>query len=355
MYPYNFSAGPAILPQAVIKEAAQGVLDINQTGLSILEVSHRGADVVAIMQEAESLLRELYGISDEYAVLFLSGGASSQFYMVPMNILDSGQTALYIDTGTWSTKAIKEAKYFGEVNTIASSKDKGYSYVPKDYDRSVEGRYCHITTNNTIFGTQFSELPDTEIPLVGDASSDFLSRPMDINKFDVLYAGAQKNLGPAGVTVVIVKKEIVGQFERAIPTMLNYQTHINKGSAFNTPPVFPIYVSMLTMRWLKSLGGLDVMQKMNQEKAGILYEEIDRNPLFKGVADPNDRSLMNATFVCNQEEHSDVFLKLCSENGINGIKGHRSVGGFRASIYNAMPIDGIKHLIEKMQELENHV
>ena len=352
MSKYNFSAGPAILPRPVIEEASRGVLDIQGIGLSILEISHRGPEVVSIMNEAETLLRELYEISDDYSVLFLTGGASSQFFMVPMNLLSSNETAGYLDTGTWSSKAIKEAKKFGKIDVIASSKDQQYSYISKEYAKVDNLRYCHLTTNNTIYGTQYDTIPNLGIPLVGDSSSDFLSKPLDINKFDVLFAGAQKNLGPAGVTVVIVKNEILGKVERDIPSMLDYRTHIEKKSSFNTPPVFPIYVCMLTMRWLKELGGLQVMAKRNSEKAALLYSEIDRNSIFKGVARKEDRSKMNVTFVTEKEENKIHFLDLCEKAGITGIKGHRSVGGFRASIYNAMDIQGVQKLIEVMQDFE---
>lgn len=353
MKKYNFSPGPAILPRSVIEEAAEGVLNIYDSGLSILEISHRGPEVTAIMNEAESLLRALYGIPEDYSVLFLSGGASSQFFTVPMNLLKSSETAAFIDTGTWSSKAIKEAKKFGQINIIASSENQQYVYIPKIFAPIENQKYCHITTNNTIYGTQFHSLPQVEIPFVGDCSSDFLSKPLDISKFDVVYAGAQKNLGPAGVTVVIVKNEAAHRVERDIPTMLDYRTHISKKSTFNTPPVFPIYVSMLTMRWLKSKGGLGAIDQLNQQKAGRIYQEIDRNSLFKGIAHPEDRSLMNVTFNSENKNHEEPFLQACNKAGISGIKGHRSVGGFRASIYNAMDIEGIEKLVAVMQDFEN--
>lgn len=353
MKKYNFSPGPAILPRSVIEEAAKGVLNIYESGLSILEVSHRGPEVTDILNEAESLLKELYAIPEHYSVLFLSGGASSQFFMVPMNLLGSNDSAAYIDTGAWSSKAIKEAKKFGHIDVIASSSAQQYNYIPSQYDQIKDHKYCHITTNNTIYGTQFQSLPDLGLPLVGDCSSDFLSKPIDISKFDVIYAGAQKNLGPAGVTVVIIKNEAANRLERDIPTMLDYRTHIAKKSTFNTPPVFPIYVSLLTMRWLKSKGGLEVIDQENQQKASKIYQEIDRNSLFKGIAQAKDRSLMNATFICNNADHVEPFLQACNQAGISGIKGHRSVGGFRASIYNAMDLVGIEKLVELMQEFEN--
>ena len=352
---YNFSAGPAILPREVIEEAAAGVENI-ENGLSILEISHRGPKISSIAEEAESLLRELYKIPENYSVLFLSGGASSQFFMVPMNILDDSHTAAYVDTGNWSAKAVKEAKAFGHIDVIASSKEQKYDHIPEGFESLINQshRYCHITTNNTVAGTQFLQIPDMQVPLVADSSSDFLSRPVDISKYDIIYAGAQKNLGPAGVTVVIIKKDILGKVNRHIPTMLNYQTHIDKGSMFNTPPVFPIYVSMLTMRWLKKMGGLQAIQKHNEEKAKTIYDEIDRNTLFQGRVVYKDRSLMNATFTCKDEEaHASAFLDHCEKNGISGIKGHRSVGGFRASIYNAMPKAGVNKLVEVMQQFES--
>ena len=351
---YNFSPGPAILPRAVIEEAADGVLNIMDSGLSILEVSHRGPEVTDIMNEAESLIRELYGVPESYAVLFLSGGASSQFFMAPMNLTQGNSKAAYIDTGTWSTKAIKEARKFCQVDIVASSADRNYAYIPKSYqDVQPDHVYCHITTNNTIFGTQYTSIPDLPVPLVADCSSDFLSQALPIEKFDLIFAGAQKNLGPAGVTLVIIKKEAAERIERDIPTMLDYRTHITKKSTFNTPPVFPIYVSLLTLRWLKSNGGVNAMHETNKTKASKLYAEIDRNPLFTGVADREDRSLMNVTFICNNPDQAGNFLELCSQHGISGVKGHRSVGGFRASIYNAMEMEGIDKLVEVMQVFEH--
>lgn len=353
MKKFNFSAGPAILPAEVLQQAAEACVNINNSGLSILEISHRGADFSAILVEAEALVREIGNIGSDYAVLFLSGGASSQFFMAPMNLLPSDGKAVYLDTGSWSAKAIKEAKAFGEVVVAASSREDNYTYIPKQYDLPEDAAYLHLTSNNTIFGTQYSEWPETDLPLVCDMSSDMYSRPFPLERFGLIYAGAQKNLGPAGVTLVIVRKDMLGKVERYIPTMLKYQTHIDKGSTYNTPPVFPIYVLMLTMRWIKQNGGLSAMARKNEEKARILYQEIDDNPLFRTtVTQPEDRSLMNVTFVMTEgnEDREAAFLKACVEAGCVGVKGHRSVGGFRASIYNAMPREGVETLVRVMRE-----
>lgn len=353
MKKHNFFAGPAVLDRAVMDEAAAAIKEFAGMGLSILEISHRSKQFVAVLEETESLVRELLGLSDDYGVLFLTGGASSQFYMVPMNILGTDETAGYLDTGTWSTKAIKEAKLFGNINVIASSKDKNFSYVPKTEIPS-DLRYLHLTSNNTIFGTQYHEFPDTNVPLVADMSSDIFNRPIDnINRFGVIYAGAQKNLGPAGTTLVIVRKDLLGKVDRSIPTMLNYETHIAKSSSFNTPPVFPIYVCMLSLRWLKANGGLTVMAAKNDAKADALYAEIDRNSLFDGVAAVEDRSNMNVTFTINNESLEGSFLEFVDQRGIMGLKGHRSVGGFRASIYNALKTESVHHLIDSMKEFES--
>lgn len=350
MKKHNFSAGPAILPASVIKEAAQAVTNFNNSGLSILEVSHRGADFVAVLEEAIASTKELLNINDDYEVLFLTGGASSQFFMTAMNILNEDETACYINTGTWSTKAIKEAKLFGNVNELASSEDTNFSYIPKGYNVPEDSKYLHITTNNTIFGTQFHALPDTKVPIVADMSSDIFSRPIDINRYAIIYAGAQKNLGPAGTTLVIVRKDILGKVNRTIPTMLDYRTHIKKNSSFNTPPVYPIYVCMLTMRWLKEQGGVSAMEIHNEEKAAIIYDVIDSTPLYKGAAAKEDRSLMNVTFTLADDSLNDAFLAAATEAGCVGIKGHRSVGGFRASIYNAMPKESVQILADVMTE-----
>ncbi len=351
MKKHNFYAGPAILPKEVIRQASKAAINFNDSGLSILEISHRSPGFTAVMEEAESLTRELLGINDDYAVLFLTGGASSQFYMSAMNLLAADGKACYVDTGAWSTKAVKEAKHFGNVEVIASSKDKNYNYIPKRYKVPTDATYLHLTSNNTIFGTAHNWWPDTDVPFVCDMSSDIFSRPLDINRFGMIYAGAQKNLGPAGVTLVIIRKDMLGKVDRAIPTMLDYNTHITKGSAFNTPPVFPIYVSMLTMRWIKAKGGVAEMAKKNKSKGGLLYREIESNPLFKGTAAKKDRSLMNVTFLLEKPELEAEFLAMCAAAGCVGVKGHRSVGGFRASIYNAMPRASVKVLTEVMQDL----
>ncbi len=350
MKKHNFFAGPAILPAPVLEQAAQAVVDFEGMGLSILEISHRSAQFTAVMEEAMASTKELLNINDDYAVLFLTGGASSQFYMTAMNILNEDETACYVNTGTWSTKAIKEAKFFGNIEEIASSADTNFNYIPKEFAIPENTKYLHITSNNTIFGTQYHQMPTTNVPLVADMSSDIFCRPIDVSRYSVIYAGAQKNLGPAGTTMVIVRKDVLGKVNRAIPTMLDYNTHIKKDSSFNTPPVYPIYVCMLTMRWLKQMGGVAAMEQHNKEKAAILYNEIDSNPLFKGVAAKEDRSLMNATFVLNNDDLNEAFLNACTDAGCMGVKGHRSVGGFRASIYNAMPIESVQTLVDVMKE-----
>jgi len=347
---HNFSAGPAILPAEVIKTAAAAVADFNGSGLSILEISHRSPDFTAVMEEAVQSVKDLLHLGDGYEVLFLTGGASSQFYMTAMNILDQGETACYVDTGTWSTKAIKEAKQFGNLEIIASSSDSNYTSIPKDYSVPATAKYLHLTSNNTICGTQHHWWPDTNVPIICDMSSDIFSRPLDIKKFGVIYAGAQKNLGPAGTTLAIVRKDMLNKVQRNIPTMLDYQTHKKKNSSFNTPPVYPIYVCMLTMRWIKEKGGVEAMAKLNQEKAGLLYNEIDSNPCFVGTAAKEDRSLMNVTFLLNNKELEGDFLELCAAAGCVGVKGHRSVGGFRASIYNAMPLESVQVLVDVMNQ-----
>lgn len=349
---HNFSAGPAILPKSVMEEASQACLNFNGLGLSLLEMSHRSAAFEAVMEESEQLIREIIGLSDEYAVLFLSGGASSQFFMVPMNILNDNEIASYTDTGTWASGAIKEAKAFGKIEVVASSKEDNYTHIPKQFDIHPESKYLHITTNNTIYGTEWQNIPDVNVPLVADMSSNFLSRPFNANKFDLIYAGAQKNLGPAGVTIVIIKKSLIGRANRSIPTMLHYGTHESKGSMYNTPPVFPIYVSMLTLRWIQQLGGLEAMDKRNAEKSSTLYNEIDRNSLFKGTTAVEDRSRMNVTFVATKDGLDKPFMEMLKSAGIDGLKGHRSVGGFRASIYNALDLESVNALVEVMKAFE---
>ncbi len=349
---HNFSAGPAILPASVIAEAAQAVENYNNTGLSILEMSHRSKDIEVVIEEAESLVKELLGLGDDYSVLFLTGGASSQFYMVPMNLLNEGEKGCYVDTGAWSHKAIKEVANFGTAEVLASSEATTFNYIPKDWTVPADAKYLHFTTNNTIYGTQFHDIPDTDALLIADMSSEIFSREMDYSKFDLIYAGAQKNLGPAGTTLVIVRNEILGKVNRNIPTMLDYRIHIKKNSAFNTPPVYPIFVCLLTLRWLKANGGLKAMEAHNRAKAALLYDEIDSNPLFKGTAAVEDRSLMNVPFVTTDKAHEAAFMDYCKANGCSGIKGHRSVGGFRASIYNAMPVESIQFLVGLMQSFK---
>jgi phosphoserine aminotransferase len=348
----NFSAGPSILPQQTIEETAKAILDFNSSTLSLMEVSHRSKDFITVMDETIALFKELLNVPEGYSVLFLGGGASLQFCMVPFNLLE--KKAAYLNTGTWANKAEKEAKLFGEVIEVASSKADNYTYIPKDYTIPTDADYFHITTNNTIFGTEIHTDIDSPIPLVADMSSDIFSRVIDVSKYALIYGGAQKNLAPSGVTFVIVKDEILGKVSRPIPTMLDYRVHIENGSMFNTPPVVPIYAAMQTLRWLKANGGVPAMEKRNKEKAALLYAEIDRNPLFKGTAAKEDRSLMNVCFVMADEykDNEADFLKLATERGLDGLKGHRSVGGFRASIYNAMPIEGVKALVDAMQEFE---
>lgn len=350
MKKHNFSAGPAILPADVFTQAAEAVQDLNGMGLSILEISHRSPEFVEILDKAVALPKELLNIPDTHEVLYLTGGASSQFFMTAMNLLPHNGKAAYLDTGSWSTKAIKEARLFGEVEVLASSKNKNYTYIPKDYSVPTDATYLHYTSNNTIFGTQFQQLPQADVPLVCDMSSDIFSRPVDVSRFAVIYAGAQKNLGPAGTTLVIVNKDLLGKVEREIPTMLDYRTHIKKNSAFNTPPVYPIYVSMLTLQWIKANGGVAEMAKRNEAKAKLVYDAIDRNPLFTGTAATEDRSRMNATFVADDPEVEKAFLQACQDAHIAGMKGHRSVGGFRASIYNAMPTASIHVLVDLMDD-----
>lgn len=352
MKKYNFSAGPSILPQQTIEETAKAILDFNGSSFSLMEVSHRGKDFQAVMDETVELTKEILDIPAGYSVIFLGGGASLQFCMVPFNLLN--KKAAYLNTGTWANKAIKEAKLFGEVIEVASSKEANYTYIPKDYKIPADADYFHITTNNTIFGTELHTDLESPIPLVADMSSDIFSRPVDVSKYAIIYAGAQKNLAPAGVTLIIVKDDVLGKVDRPIPTMLNYRTHIENGSMFNTPPVVPIYAAMQTLRWIKKNGGLQAMEKRNKEKAALLYDEIDRNPVFRGTCAIEDRSLMNVCFVLSPEYEGNEadFLAFAKERGLESLKGHRSVGGFRASIYNAMPIEGVQALVETMKEFE---
>lgn len=352
MKKHNFNAGPSILPQIAIENTAKAVIDFNGSGLSIMEISHRSKDFEPVINEAVELFKELLEIPAGYSVLFLGGGASLQFCMVPFNFLE--KKAAYLNTGTWANKALKEAKLFGEVVEVASSKASNYNYIPKDYSIPTDADYFHITTNNTIFGTELHTDIDSPVPLIADMSSDIFSRPVDVSKYAMIYGGAQKNLAPAGVTFVIVKDELLGKVSRAIPTMLDYRTHIKEGSMFNTPPVLPIFTACETLRWLKSLGGLKEMQKRNQAKADLLYGEIERNKLFKGTAAVEDRSLMNICFVMNEEyqELESEFQAFASSKGMVGLKGHRSVGGFRASCYNALPIESVQALVDCMREFE---
>lgn len=352
MKKHNFSAGPSILPREVIEETAKAILDFNGSGLSVLEVSHRGKDFQAVMDEAVALFKEILNIPEGYSVLFLGGGASMQFCMVPYNFLE--KKAAYLNTGVWAKKAMKEAKGFGEVVEVASSADANYTFIPKDFTIPADADYFHVTTNNTIYGTELKGDLDSPIPMVADMSSDIFSRPVDVSKYICIYGGAQKNLAPSGVTFVIVKDDAVGKVSRYIPSMLNYKTHIDGGSMFNTPPVLPIYSAMQTLRWIKAQGGVKEMDRRATEKADMLYAEIDRNKMFVGTAAKEDRSRMNICFVM-VPEYKDLeadFLKFATDKGMSGIKGHRSVGGFRASCYNAMPKESVQALIDCMQEFE---
>jgi len=352
MQKHNFSAGPSILPRVAVEATAQAVLDFNGSGLSIMEVSHRGKDFEAVMNEAQALVKELLSVPEGYSVLFLGGGASMQFCMVPFNFLE--KKAAYLNTGTWASKAIKEAKGFGEVVEVASSKDANFSYIPKNYTVPSDADYFHITTNNTIFGTQLKDDPKVDIPLAADMSSDIFSRPVDVSRYGVIYAGAQKNLSCAGVALVIVKESLLGKVSRHIPAILDYRVHIQDGSMYNTPPVLPVYTAVQTLKWIQTKGGVAGIQKLNRAKAALLYEEIDRNRLFKGTAAVEDRSVMNVCFVMadGYQNLEEEFLKFAQSKGMVGLKGHRSVGGFRASIYNAMPIESVQALVNCMKEFE---
>jgi phosphoserine aminotransferase len=351
MKKHNFSAGPCILPQEVLLKASESVMDFNESGLSLIEISHRSKAFVDVMDEARDTALDLLKLKGKgYKVLFLQGGASTQFLMSAYNLLET--KASYLNTGSWSDKAIKEAKLFGSVNELASSKSSNFNYIPKDYVIPNDSDYFHCTSNNTIYGTQMKEFKSCPVSLVCDMSSDIFSRVLDFSKFDLIYAGAQKNMGPAGTTIVIVKEDVLGKVTRQIPSMMNYQLMINKDSMFNTPPVFSIYVSLLTMKWLKNLGGVETIDEINKTKAIVMYSEIDLNPLFKGFAAVEDRSTMNATFSLVNEGLKDTFENMVKEAGIEGINGHRSVGGYRASMYNALSLDSVKVLVEVMSELE---
>jgi len=350
---HNFNAGPSILPKVVFEEAARAVTDYNNTGLSILEIGHRTPVFQAVMDEVRGLVKELMQLDNEHEVLFLHGGASTQFMQVPMNLLDDKECAAFTDTGVWSSKAIKEAKLYGKVEVVCSSKDASYNYIPKDFAVPNDAKYLHITTNNTIYGTQWQKIHKTSNSLVADMSSDIFSRVLDFNSFDLIYAGAQKNMGPAGVNLVVIRKSILGKVKRNIPTIMDYRNHIKEGSMLNTPPVFAIYVCLLTLRWLKENGGVAAMEKLNNAKAELLYNEIDRNSLFEGTAQKEDRSKMNVCFIMKDTALEEPFLNYTKGKDIVGIKGHRLVGGFRASLYNALPISSVEVLVKAMQDFED--
>jgi len=349
---HNFGAGPCILPQDVFKQASEAIINFNDTGLSILEISHRSKEFEAVVAETESLIRDLLSVPQNYSILFLQGGARQQFAMAPMNLLrENGKTA-YLDTGSWASQAIKEAKNFGPVEVVASGKESNYSIIPKDYSIPNDAEYFHYTSNNTIFGTELFEVPNSPIPIVCDMSSDILSRKIDVSKFGLIYAGAQKNIGPAGLTIVIINNDLLGKTGKTIPSIFDYQSHINAKSMFNTPPVFSIYVAMLNLRWLRLKGGIEEIELENIAKARNLYDEIDRNSLFKGPAALEDRSRMNVTFVMENARLESDFLALAEQRDLVALKGHRSVGGFRASLYNALPLSSVHLLVDTMQEFE---
>jgi phosphoserine aminotransferase len=352
MKKYNFNAGPSMLPREVIENTAKQCLDFNGSGLSLMEISHRAKDFQPVVDEAVALIKELLDIPEGYSVIFLGGGASLEFCMIPYNFLIN--KAAYLNTGVWAKKAMKEAKLFGEVVEVASSADANYTFIPKDWTCPTDVDYLHYTTNNTIYGTEIRKDLDVPVRLIADMSSDIFSRPIDVSKYDAIYAGAQKNLAMAGVTIVIVKDDALGKAPRQIPTMLDYRTHADKGSMFNTPPVVPIYCALENLRWIKKNGGVEAMDKLAQQRAEILYNEIDRNKMFRGTTAVEDRSLMNICFVMNEEyaELEKPFMEFATSRGMVGIKGHRDVGGFRASCYNAMPLEGVKELVKVMQEFE---
>lgn len=346
---HNFNSGPSILPKEVFEEAAAAILDFNNTGLSILEIGHRTPLFQAVLDEVRALIKELMGLDASKEVLLLHGGATTQFFQVPMNFLGENETAAYLDCGVWGTKAIKEAKVFGQVNMVASSKDKNYTYIPKGYSIPADSTYFHYTTNNTIEGTQMHAIPDTQVPLVADMSSDILSQEMDFNRFDLIYAGAQKNIGAAGVNLVVLDQRILATTKRKLPGMMDYRQHVENGSMLNTPPVFAIYVCLLTMRWLKKQGGVAAIEPVNNEKARLLYACLDENPVFKATVAKEDRSKMNVVFVIEDAQQEKEFLDLCKKEGMVGVKGHRSVGGFRMSLYNALKMESVKAVISLME------
>ena len=347
---HNFNAGPSILPKEVFEQASEAILNFNNTGLSILELGHRTSLFLEVMNEARELVKELMHLDNDHEVLFLHGGASTQFMQVPMNLLNENETAAYTETGIWADKAIKEAKLFGNVNIVCSSRESNFTYIPKDFAVPNDAKYFHITTNNTIHGTQWQKIPSVSVPFVADMSSDILSREIDFNSFGLIYAGAQKNIGAAGVNLVVVNKNILGTIKRAIPTIMDYRNHIKEGSILNTPPVFAVYVCLLTLRWLKEQGGVSAIEKLNNKKAALLYEEIDTNPMFTGNVTKEDRSKMNVCFIIKNKELEEEFLSFTKNHGIVGIKGHRTAGGFRASLYNALPLESVKVLADIMKD-----
>lgn len=349
---HNFGAGPCILPQEVFAKAAAAVLNLNGSGLSVLEISHRSTAFDEILLNAQNLVKELLNVPNGYKILFLHGGASLQFSMIPMNYLSENGKAAYLDTGVWSTKAIQEAQLFGNVEVVASSKDKNYGYIPEKFEVPSDAAYFHITTNNTIYGTEIFEDYEVNVPLVADMSSDIFSRTIDVSRYDLIYAGAQKNMGPAGATLVIIKESFLEKAVRKVPSMLDYKVHAKNDSLYNTPPVYPIYVSMLNLEWLKAKGGVAAMEAVNIQKAELLYQEIDRHPLFTGNVEKEARSRMNVTFSAVNEDVEKRFLAVCKEKGIHGIKGHRLSGGFRASMYNALPLSSVEFLVQTMKDFE---
>ena len=352
---HNFNAGPSIVPAEVLKEASKAIINFNNSGLSILEIGHRTSLFQEVMDEARALVKELMNLDDDHEVLFLHGGATIQFMQIPMNLLDNGEKAAIADTGVWSTKAIKEASLFGNVDVVCSSKDKNYSYIPKDFIVDPDSKYLHITTNNTIFGTQWKQMPEAGVPLIADMSSDILSRQLDFNSFHLIYAGAQKNMGIAGTNLVVINKNILGKINRPIPAIMDYSNHIEQQSMLNTPPVFAVYVSMLTLRWLKEKGGVAAMEKLNQEKAALLYQVIDESSIYKGTVAKEDRSNMNICFVMENEALEKKFMEHTKELSVYGIKGHRLSGGFRISVYNALPYSSVEYIADIMRKFEKTV
>ncbi len=349
---YNFNSGPSILPEEVLQQAAEAIRNFNGIGLSILEIGHRTSWFQDVMDEAQALVKELMELNDDYNVLFLHGGATTEFMRVPMNLLDIDKTAAYINNGIWGSKAIKEARFFGNVAEVSSTKDKNHSYISKSFTVPDDAVYLHYTTNNTVEGTQWHEVPDASVPLIADMSSDIFSKPMEWNKLSLIYAGAQKNAGAAGVNLIVLKKDILGKITRPIPTIMDYREHIEAGSLLNTPPVFAVYVSMLTLRWIKKEGGLPEMARRAKERADLFYNALDSLPVFTPVVAKEDRSLMNATFIIQDAEKEKQFLNLCKQNGMIGVKGHRSVGGLRVSMYNAMPLSSVQAMVDLMKDFQ---